>query len=149
MAKICPFLESKADIFSCYLPVSDINLAIEKSIWHSLHCPQWCALPVCIFGWNYIWDHISLFLFSFLLTYGFRTTFRTDLGVNAKTICCHNNFHLRNSCSPTKGKALGSPASEVACPLLVQLPIRTVWRIIYQFISITIYDMLNGRRRER
>lgn len=30
MAKICPFLESKADIFSCYLPVSDMNLAIEK-----------------------------------------------------------------------------------------------------------------------
>lgn len=33
MAKICLFLENKADIFSSYLPVSDINLATEKSIW--------------------------------------------------------------------------------------------------------------------
>lgn len=60
MAKICPFLESKADIFSSYLPVSDINLAIEKSIWHGLRCPLWCVFPVCIFGRYSIWDHIFL-----------------------------------------------------------------------------------------
>lgn len=32
MAKIYPFLESKTDIFSCYLPVSDINLAEKKHL---------------------------------------------------------------------------------------------------------------------
>lgn len=30
MAKICSFLESKAGIFSSYLPASDINLAMRE-----------------------------------------------------------------------------------------------------------------------
>lgn len=31
MAKICPFLESEADVFPSYLPVSDIHLATEQT----------------------------------------------------------------------------------------------------------------------
>lgn len=31
MAKICPFVESEADVFPSYLPVSDIHLATEQT----------------------------------------------------------------------------------------------------------------------
>lgn len=46
MAKICPSLESKADIFFSYLPKSDINLAAEESVWHRPHSRKCCVLPV-------------------------------------------------------------------------------------------------------
>lgn len=36
MAKICPFLENKTDIFPSYLPVSDISLAMGKCTWQGL-----------------------------------------------------------------------------------------------------------------
>lgn len=45
MAKICPFLESKAGIFSSYLPVSDINLAMgEQKRKKTKKTSIWCSI---------------------------------------------------------------------------------------------------------
>lgn len=82
---------------------------------------------------------------------------RADFDANVKTTCCHNNFqkHLRNSCRPSEGKLQGL---EVSCSLfalstfisrtleLSIIYIKNDTRIIYQFISVTISDMLNVQR---
>lgn len=87
MAKIFPFLESKADIFSSYLPVSDINLAKEKSIWHNPLVPI-VVCASCLHLWMILCLRPS-YLFAYV---GFRMTFKADFDENVKTTCCHNNF---------------------------------------------------------
>lgn len=83
---------------------------------------------------------------------------KTDFNVDVKTTCCHNNFqmHLKNSCSLMKSAALASlevllflfALTTVTRPILGLsiIYIKNDMRIICQFISITISDMLNVQR---
>lgn len=99
MAKICPFLESKPDIFPSYLPVSDINLAIEESIWHSLHVPVVVRfLSASSTSAPFLGGDRIVFV-----QVGCGEKLVSDFDVDVKTTCCHNNFqkHLRSSCAPT------------------------------------------------
>lgn len=77
MAKICPFLESKTDIFSCYLPVSDINLAEKKAFGTVSSSHSSAYFP------SVSLDGALAETISFCL-YGFRRTFRIDVDVNVR-----------------------------------------------------------------
>lgn len=81
MAKICPFLESKTDIFSCYLPVSDINLAGEKKALGTASSSHSSAYFPSVSLDGALSETISFFFFC---SYRFRTTFRTHFDVNAR-----------------------------------------------------------------
>lgn len=120
MAKICPFLESKADIFSSYLPVSDINLAIEIAFGTASSD----RTGVCFLSASSDEGLFGTISFCFCCI---QADIQNWFDVNAKTTCCHNNFqkHLKNSCWLTEEKCymctLGNSALFV-CPEHIHKP---------------------------
>lgn len=148
MAKIFPFLESKADIFSSYLPISDINLAKEKSIWHGLLCPYCCALPVCIFGWYTVSDH---HIFLLMLDSGWHSKlilmwmWRQPVVIIISKPSDEQLSTDRRKLNLQAREFLAFFVCILLCHILELsiIYIKNDMRIISQFISITISDMLN------
>lgn len=92
MAKICPFLESKADIFSRYLPVSDINLAIEKNAFGTASPVPVVVCASCLHLRMILFRTISFFVVVVAAFVRNRNVRRQPVVITV------SEKHLKNSC---------------------------------------------------
>lgn len=150
MAKICPFLESKTDIFSCYLPVSDINLATEKSIWLG---PS-VLIDVCASCLRLQMEHYQRPLSLCLQTDSGRLSELISAWIWTLSFVAVISVRIWGTAVQWQQEKclscrLGSSARCTLRRLISELSIIYIQndpRIIYQFISITFFDMPNVQR---